>query len=110
MKKLIHIAILGVLLIIPCAYGDAKLDNQLQQVISQQRTKNHINAISLSVGLPTKKTIKNYVVGTISQESKTPITANNLFRVGSITKNFTAVLILKLVASGKINLDAPIGK
>ena len=110
MKKLIHVALLSISLIISCAYGDTKLDNQLQQVISQQRAKNHINAISLSVGLPTQKTIKNYVVGTISQESKTPIISNSLFQVGSITKNFTAALILKLVASGKINLDAPIGK
>ncbi len=110
MKKLIHTTLLGILLIISRAYGDTKLNNQLQQVISQQREKNHINAISLSVRLPTQKTSKNYVVGTISKKSKMPITSNSLFQVGSITKNFTAVLILKLVASGKMNLDEPIGK
>lgn len=108
MKKLIRGAILS-LLMISCAYGNAKLDDQLQQMITQERTKNHINAISLSVGLPTK-TIKNYVVGTISQESEMPIMTNSLFQVGSITKNFTAVLILKLAASGKINLNMPIKK
>ncbi len=110
MKKLIRVALLGVLSMISCAYGDTKLDDQLQQVISQQRAKNHINAISLSVGLPTQKTSKNYVAGTISKESKTPITSKSLFQVGRITKNFTAVLILKLVESGKIHLDTPIGK
>ena len=61
---------------ISCAYGDAKLDNQLQQVISQESVKNHINSLSLSVGLPTQKIIKNYVAGTISRTSKTPIMAN----------------------------------
>lgn len=110
MKKLIHGLLLGFLSMISCAHGDAQLDNQLQQVINQQRAKNHINAISLSVGLPMQKMVKDYVVGTISQETKTPVTSNSLFRVGSITKNFTAVLMLQLVASGKINLDAPIGK
>jgi hypothetical protein len=35
MKKLIYVALLGVWLIIPYAYGDTKLDNQLQQVINQ---------------------------------------------------------------------------
>ena len=109
MKKLIHMMLLGVLLMSSCTYG-GELDNQLQQVISQQRAKNHINAISLSIGLPGQKTIRNYVVGSVSQESKTPIRASSLFRMGSITKNFTAVLILKLMESGKINLDAPIGK
>lgn len=110
MKKLIYAPLLGVLLITSSAYGDTQLDNQLQQIISQERAKNHINAISLSVGLPTQKTIKNYVVGTMSQESKMPITPNNLFQVGSITKNFTAVLMLQLVATGKISLDTAIGK
>lgn len=109
MRKLIHVTLSGILLMTSCAYGDAKLDNQLQRVIRQQSAKNHINAISLSVGLPTQKTIKNYAVGTMSQKSKTPIMINSLFQMGSITKNFTAVLILKLVASGKIDLNATIG-
>jgi D-alanyl-D-alanine carboxypeptidase len=102
--------LLGIFSMISCAYGNNKLDDQLQQVIRKARAKNHINAISLSVWLPTQKTTMNYVVGTISQGSKTPITINSLFQVGSITKNFTAVLMLKLVASGKINLDMPIGR
>lgn len=110
MKKLIRVALVGVLSMISYAYGDTNLDNQLQKVISQQRAKNHINAISLSVGLPTQTTSRNYVVGTISKESRKPVTKNSLFQVGSITKNFTAVLILKLVASGKMNLNEPIGK
>jgi len=109
MKKLIRMALLGALLRISCVYG-VNFDDQLQQVINQERAKYQINSISLSVGLPTKNTIKNYVVGTISKESKTPIKTNSLFQVGSITKNFTAVLMLQLVASGKVNLDAPIGK
>ena len=66
MKKLISVVLLGVLLMISCAYGDAKLDNQLQQVISQQRAKNLITAISLSVGLTTHKTIKNKISVIIS--------------------------------------------
>ena len=37
MKKLIHVALLGVLLVVSCAYGDTKLDDQLQQVIGQER-------------------------------------------------------------------------
>jgi D-alanyl-D-alanine carboxypeptidase len=110
MKKLILTAMLGVLLMITCAYGNAKSDDKLQKIISQEREKYQINAISLSVWLPLQETTKNYVTGTISQKSKTPIMANSLFQVGSITKNFTAVLMLKLVASGKITLDAPIGK
>ncbi|GAA2406071.1 serine hydrolase domain-containing protein [Nonomuraea africana] len=33
---------------------------------------------------------------------------NGHFRIGSTTKNFTATLVLKLVAAGEIGLDAPV--
>ena len=46
-------------------YGETQLDSQLQQVIRQERVKKHINAISLSVGLPSQESIKNYVEGRI---------------------------------------------
>lgn len=46
-------------------------------------------------------------VGTGDLSAKTPVDPDGQFRVGSITKNFTAVLVLQLVAQGKVNLDAP---
>src|SRR5260221_5261909 len=45
-------------------------------------------------------------IGLASIENKTPVDANSLFRIGSITKSFTALSILKLVEQGKFNLDS----
>jgi D-alanyl-D-alanine carboxypeptidase len=39
-----------------------------------------------------------------------PMTANTYLRVGSITKTFTATVILQLVDRGKIQLDAPVSR
>lgn len=44
-------------------------------------------------------------VGTVA-----PITPGTAFRVGSITKQFTAAVILQLVAEGRISLDDPISR
>lgn len=36
------------------------------------------------------------------------VTADTLFQIGSITKTYTATLLLRLVEMGKLNLDAPL--
>ena len=42
--------------------------------------------------------------------SKTPITPETVFRLGSITKQFSAAIMLQLVAEGKVSLDDPLSK
>jgi CubicO group peptidase (beta-lactamase class C family) len=36
-----------------------------------------------------------------------PARRDDVYRIGSITKTFTAVLIMQLVQSGRIDLEAP---
>jgi len=43
-------------------------------------------------------------IGYANVESKEAVTANHLFRVGSISKSFTALAMMRLVEMGKINL------
>ncbi|GAB2963326.1 serine hydrolase domain-containing protein [Saccharothrix stipae] len=37
-----------------------------------------------------------------------PVTADSLFQIGSISKLYTATLIMQLVAEGRLDLDAPV--
>ena len=39
-----------------------------------------------------------------------PVDPDGWFRTGSITKTFTAVVVLQLVGEGKLQLDEPVGK
>jgi CubicO group peptidase (beta-lactamase class C family) len=40
--------------------------------------------------------------------SKTPVTVDTVFRIGSISKTFTALAVMQLVEQGRIGLDDPV--
>ena len=48
--------------------------------------------------------------GLADVEARRPITPDTVFRLGSITKQFTAALILQLVGEGRISLDDPVSR
>ena len=48
--------------------------------------------------------------GVSNSETKEPLSTDDLFEIGSITKNFTAVTMLLLQEEGKIDLDQTIDK
>lgn len=48
--------------------------------------------------------------GMADLELDVPVQPQQVFRLGSITKQFTAVAILQLVEAGKLELDAPVSK
>ena len=48
--------------------------------------------------------------GYANYEARVPIDDQTSFRIGNVTKLFTAVAILKLVEAGKLSLDDPVSK
>lgn len=48
--------------------------------------------------------------GYANLETKTPATEDTVYRIGSITKQFTAAAILQLAEQGKLSLDDPVTK
>jgi CubicO group peptidase (beta-lactamase class C family) len=48
--------------------------------------------------------------GFADREKKIPNTLQTRFRIGSMNKMFTAVVVLQLVESGRVGLDDPVGK
>jgi CubicO group peptidase (beta-lactamase class C family) len=50
--------------------------------------------------------MKGYRMADIQQAI--PITSSTIFRIGSVTKSFTAIAILQLVERGKLSLDDPV--
>lgn len=56
------------------------------------------------------KTVYSKAFGYSDFENKTPLTLKNKFRIQSNSKQITAVLVLKEVEKGKIDLNSPIRK
>jgi CubicO group peptidase (beta-lactamase class C family) len=48
--------------------------------------------------------------GVTSIETGDPVTPDTLFRIGSVTKMFTAAVLVTLAEEGRIKIDEPIGK
>ncbi|RFS20151.1 class A beta-lactamase-related serine hydrolase [Chitinophaga silvatica] len=56
------------------------------------------------------KIIFQKAYGTANRETGTPNTIDTKFRIGSVTKQFTAMLIMQLKEQGKLNLQDPISR
>ncbi|MFE4020640.1 serine hydrolase domain-containing protein [Streptomyces sp. NPDC059101] len=54
--------------------------------------------------------VHNYAVGVADLRTKARVPVDGRVRAGSNTKTFTAVVVLQLVAEGKVELDAPIDR
>lgn len=65
--------------------------------------------VGLMLGMATKDSvIFTGGFGYADKETQQPVTANTLFRMGSITKMFVSMGILQLVQTGKLTLQTPI--
>ena len=48
------------------------------------------------------------VFGLASLDTKTPVTADTRFQIGSLTKTYTGTAVMRLIDRGKLDLDAPV--
>jgi D-alanyl-D-alanine carboxypeptidase len=83
----------------------AKIDAMVNAAMAKQ----HLVGTEVAVGRNgTVLFAKGY--GQRDKAKNLPVTANTVFLIGSITKQFTAAAVMQLVQHGKVNLDSPIGK
>lgn len=84
--------------------SEALLNEQIQNVVDRDRNQYQLPGISISVKL-SQDFVKNYVGGFYSLSSNKAITSDTLFQIGSITKTFTAAIIMQLVENHLVNLN-----
>ncbi|MEV3873085.1 serine hydrolase domain-containing protein [Streptomyces sp. NPDC049906] len=56
------------------------------------------------------KTTHRVVEGLADREEQRPLSTADRFRIGSVSKTFTTVVLLQLVAEGKVDLDASVNR
>lgn len=100
---------IGVLIFL---YSSLIYANPTQDLLNQhfEKYKNleYFSGASLSVSIPNQP-IENYYAGYVSHDNKSPkVSANTLFQIGSITKSFTAAVMLQLESENKLKLSDPL--
>lgn len=105
MKKLFPIILLCVLAQSTLAQ---KLSNEFDVLMSEAFKADGPGAVALVV--KDDKVLYQKAFGMANLELGVKMKSENVFRIGSITKQFTASAILKLLDEGKLNLDDDITK
>jgi D-alanyl-D-alanine carboxypeptidase len=103
--------LLGILLLSSTATAAPfkdKITSALKEHYQHNKDLEYFSGAELSIALP-KQAIQNYYIGNISHDSNSaPISANTLFEIGSITKSFTAAVMLQLENENKLHLNETI--
>ena len=77
------------------------------KLITYYKTSKNFNGVVLAATNGKIDFIKG--TGVANRQTLTPVNSSSVFKIASVTKTFTVVLILKLYEQGKIDLNATIG-
>ncbi len=79
----------------------------LSRLVRHERAQKDIPAISVAL-VAGQRVVWAQGFGWADSAARIPATAGTVYRVGSVSKLFTDIAIMRLVEQGKLNLDAPI--
>ncbi|MFD7874737.1 serine hydrolase domain-containing protein [Streptomyces sp. NPDC059766] len=82
------------------------LQDELCQFIETQATELGVPGVSVGVLLDGKEIYASH--GVTSFSNPVPVDEKTLFHLASVSKTFTATALMRLVAEGKVDLDAPV--
>ncbi len=102
-----HIAPL--ILVLAVAWSVTARADQVDEHLKEQMQRRRIPGLALAV-VRDGRVIKTKGYGLANLELQTPVTPETVFEIGSITKQFTAALVLMLAEEGKLGLDDKLGK
>ena len=104
---------------IPTAYNQERpatqmpaLDRAIEQVaalVAAEIAKDNIGSITIGV-VSGGKLVWTRSYGYADTDKKLPASKDTVYRIGSITKQFTALMLLQLVEQGKVRLSDPVEK
>jgi CubicO group peptidase (beta-lactamase class C family) len=77
---------------------------EIDKLFAAFAERNHVPGIAYGV-LVDGQLVHSGTAGFRELAAKTPVTADTVFRIASMTKSFTALCILKLRDEGKLSLD-----
>lgn len=79
----------------------------VEALIASDMREHQVTGLSMAL-VDDQRVVWAFGSGWADQAAQRPADANTVYRMGSISKLFTAVAALQLAEAGKLNLDAPI--
>ena len=100
--------LLALLFVLPVLGQEiSTLVDEARKLVQSAMETEHYPGLSVAVSVD-GEVIWSEAFGYADIENQVPITTDSKFRIGSISKPFTATAIAQLVADGKLDLDAPV--
>ncbi|MCI0687505.1 MAG: beta-lactamase family protein, partial [Sporichthyaceae bacterium] len=82
--------------------------DQIEMTTRVRETLNRWPAVGLALGVVRDGSLDFfYGHGVADIATSTPVTQDTVFRIGSVTKTFTAIAVMRLWERGLVDLDAP---
>jgi CubicO group peptidase (beta-lactamase class C family) len=82
------------------------LQDELSEFVKAQATEFDVPGVAVGVLLDGQEIYAAH--GVTSLSNPLPVDEKTLFSLGSVSKTFTATALMRLVAEGKVDLDAPV--
>lgn len=83
-----------------------QVPDALDTCVREQMERWHVPGLAIAVLRDGEVDARGF--GVTNRETEQPVTPNTLFQIGSISKVFTATLIMRLVEEGLLDLDTPV--
>jgi CubicO group peptidase (beta-lactamase class C family) len=83
--------------------------DEIESLTAAEFSKEPIGSLNIAI-VSGGKLVWTKSYGYANIEEKTPATADTVYRIGSVTTQFTALMLLQLVAEGKVHLADPVEK
>src|SRR2546422_5183999 len=96
-------------IILFCLFAGESRADKVDDYVKAQMEQRRIPGLALAL-VKDGRVTKTEAYGFANLEVKAPAGRETVFEIGSITKQFTAALILMLVEEGKLSLDGQINR
>jgi len=103
--------VLAAVFVAPVAWAQPPSDSEfalkVDAVVAKVLAEPGAAGLSIAVARADKVILaKGY--GMADLELSVPVSTDSIFRIGSVTKQFTSAAVMRLVEEGKVSLDAPV--
>ncbi|MEE2775637.1 MAG: serine hydrolase domain-containing protein [Acidobacteriota bacterium] len=105
----IVVAVVAIGLFAGAPIGADEFEGRVDEIVGAAMAATQIPGVSVGVARG-GETILAKGYGMADLENAVPATAHTVYRIGSVTKQFTAAAILLLVERGKVALDDPLAR